>query len=247
MLIVEQFFTKEECDRILSEVVANKDRWIFNPLTHMYIFGNSFLYHTVLDNNPANFVTYKDKGETYSPFAEELLQQRMLEIFPSVQYTTVFSKPGFHIIEPNRPTAAQWHYDSDLPLMPYQLEFKDYQPPFTKYFDKSYTIVLMLSDGEYSLDYYLETDSEYKDTKEEELNNNPVCASHRNLVGDDCPNPNCSLSNYQTIHYKQGTLLMMDERMLHRATEPNFKNSTDLRIIIRGYAVLKNDVLYLYW
>ena len=79
MLIVENFFSEDECNTILAQVLENRDRWIFNPLTHMYIFGNSFLYHTFIDNDPANFVNYKDTGETYSKYSEELLQQRMSE------------------------------------------------------------------------------------------------------------------------------------------------------------------------
>lgn len=244
--IYRDFFTKEECNTILKEVEHYRDKWVFNPLTHMHILGNSFLYHTVLDNSPENFVHYRH-GTDYVPLMNTLLQAKLSKLFKNVAYTSTFSKPGFHIIEPNHAEATQWHYDSDQPLMPYGLEFKDYQAPFVKYFDKIYTIILMLSDGEYSLDYYPETVSEYKDTKNEELGNNPVCAEHRNLVGDACPNPNCKLKEYKTVHYTQGSLLMVDSRILHRASAPKFKNPTDLRVIVRGYAVQKDDTLYLYW
>ena len=127
--------------------------------------------------------------------------------------------------------------------MPYQLEFPDYSKPFKNFFDRVYTVVLMLSDGNHGLDYYPETASEYQDNRDAELSNNPVCASHRNLVGDVCPDPKCKLKKYETIEYKQGTLVLTNSRVLHRATTENLKD----RIIVRGYAVSKNDTLYLYW
>jgi hypothetical protein len=43
-----------------------------------------------------------------------------------------------------------------------------------------------------------------------------VCEQHRNLIGDNCSNLACELKEFKSAFYKKGTMLLQDERVLHR-------------------------------
>ena len=173
-----------------------------------------------------------------------VLRDRLLTIFPAVEYTKAFPKPGFVVRLPEFDISALWHYDNELSLFPFQLEFPDYTGDFESYFEGHYSFIIMLSDGDYSFNYFPQTVSNYKDTAHEEMKN-VVCLHHVKLVGDSCANAMCPLDNYETINYKQGTLVVQSRRMLHRGNLPT--NDDNLRIIVRSYGVVKYGVLYLFW
>lgn len=242
--IYENFFTEDECEILINEVLEYKDQWKFNPLTQYRTLGNSFFSASVrLGSN--NIHDYsKETIENLKVY--NLFKNKLSKIFTNIEFTKSFGKPGYTIILPDQPKAALWHYDNELSLFPFIQEFNDYNDDFHSYFEEFYTFIVMISDGEYSFDYYPETLSEYKNTQTEELSNY-YCKDHVKLVGDDCPNPNCKLKEYTRVDYKQGTLLIQKERFLHRASPANFKNDNDLRVIVRGYGVMKNNVVYIFW
>ena len=104
----------------------------------------------------------------------------------------------------------------------------------------------MLTDGNSSFDYYPETESKFGNTILEETHS-VACAGHVDLIGDDCPNSECHLTEFKTIHYKQGSLLIQDNRFLHRAGYKDIDGSNSSRITLNGYGVVKNGIMYLFW
>jgi hypothetical protein len=240
----DNFFTDEECNSLLDDVKQNIDHWKINPLTEYRTLGNCLFSAMVrfgADNTDNYSVETNIDLKIYTLFKEKLGK-----LFTNIEFTKNFGKPGYTIILPNQPKSALWHYDNELPLFPYEKEFKDYNKNFHSYFEKSYTFVIMLSKGEYSFDYYPETVGKYKNTVEEEMNNY-ICKDHIKLIGDICSNNNCQLKKYERINYNQGTLLIQEERFLHRASPVKFDSDKDIRVIARGYGVMKNDVLYVFW
>jgi hypothetical protein len=105
----------------------------------------------------------------------------------------------------------------------------------------------LLSDGNYSFDYYPETLSLFSNNYKEAKSISPICEQHRNLVGDECSNPKCKLKEFKTVYYKKGTMLMQDERFLHRVGFTDLNGSSDYRITLQGYGLIKNKILYLVW
>jgi hypothetical protein len=240
----DNFFTKEECNSLLDDVNQNSDHWKINPLTEYRTLGNC-LFSAMVRLGTDNTNNYSIET-TIDLKIYKLFKEKLGKLFTNIEFTTNFGKPGYTIILPNQPKSALWHYDNELPLFPYEKEFEDYNKNFHAYFEKSYTFVIMLSKGEYSFDYYPETVSKYKNTVEEEMNNY-ICKDHIKLVGDICSNKNCQLKKYERINYNQGTLLIQEERFLHRASPAEFNSDKDIRIIARGYGVMKNNVLYIFW
>ena len=105
----------------------------------------------------------------------------------------------------------------------------------------------MLSDGHYSFDYYPETLSEFGRNYIESKTISPVCEQHRNLIGDNCSNPTCKLSEFKSAFYKKGTMLLQEERVLHRVGLTDLNGSNNLRIALQGYGLVKNKTVYLVW
>jgi len=237
----DNFFAATECESLITEVMSQKDKWKVNNLTEFRIVGDNFLSH-MLEHGLSSNTNYNDVG--YTTPMHTILRDRLLTIFPTVEYTKTFPKPGFVVRLPEFNVSALWHYDNELSLFPFQLEFPDYTGDFESYFEGHYSFIIMLSDGNYSFNYFPQTLSEYKNTPVEEMNN-AVCSHHVKLVGDSCTNPNCPLSKYETIQYKQGTLLAQHSRVLHRGNLPT--NDDRFRIIVRAYGVVKHGVLYLFW
>ena len=66
-------------------------------------------------------------------------------------------------------------------------------------------------------------------------------------MGDDCPNLTCALSNFKTAYYKKGTMLLQDERVLHRVGLKDLNGSSNTRITLQGYGLVRNGTLYLVW
>ena len=58
----------------------------------------------------------------------------------------------------------------------------------------------LLSDGNYSFDYYPETLSLFGKDYKEAKSISPICEQHRNLVGDNCANPECKLKEFKPYH-----------------------------------------------
>ena len=221
----DNFFTINECNNLLSEVIENKNHWNINPLTQYRTLGNSFFSASVRLGSKINN-TYSTELTTNLK-VYDLFLTKLSNIFANVTFTNSLGKPGYTIILPDQPKSALWHYDNELSLFPFKNEFDDYNNDFHSYFKKFYTFVVMISDGDYSFDYYPETLSQYKNSPAEEISNY-FCKDHVKLVGDKCPNPKCNLTDYTRINYKQGTLLIQEQRFLHRASPVNFTNNEDL-------------------
>jgi len=240
----DNFFSPDECEVLLSEVKEFRTSWNINPVTQFRTLGNS-LFSAMIRLGLSNSNNYATET-TLNLKVYEMFKERLMTIFPKVEFTSSLGKPGYTIILPNQDNSYLWHYDNELPLFPYQNEFPDYNKDFHSYFEKSYTFVLMLSNGDYKFDYFPETVSEYKNTPKEEIENY-YCKDHVKLIGDKCTNPDCTLNKYETIEYKQGTLLIQEQRFLHRASPAQFSSSDDMRVIVRGYGVVKDNVLYIFW
>jgi hypothetical protein len=239
----DKFLSREDCNLLLEEVRQKQDLWSVSPLTEYRVLGNCFFHTWVkegfdsLDNYANNQIDLK---------LHNIFKEKMSTLFDNVQYTRHFGKPGYSIIVPGNTKSALWHYDNELPLFPYVKEFDDYNNDFHSYFDKSYTFIIMISKGNYSFDYYPQTVSKYVNTSEGEMLNH-YCKDHVKLIGDVCPNVNCDLKQYDKVNYEQGMLLIQEERFLHRASPAMFSNKNEIRVIVRGYGVLKNKRLYIFW
>jgi hypothetical protein len=245
--IFDNFFTEQECNSAVDFVNQHEPEWYVCPWTSMYIFGNSLFRKTTFTDTGIDYGNYFDTS-TVDSVATQLLKDKLGSMFNEVKFIQGFSKPGFQIIKLNEnKNPSVWHYDDMLTCFPYERYFKDYNGNFNEYFDQKLIFTTLLSDGEYSLDYYPETLSPFGNDYKETRNISPVCKQHRNLVGDECSNPECQLSEFKSAYYKKGTMLLQDERVLHRVGLKDLSGSSNLRIVLQGYGLVKNKTVYLVW
>ena len=235
---IDNFFSKDECNTAIDEVTHNQPLWYRCNETGMYILGNSFLRNRL--NN------YQDKN-VYNFYTTLLFKEKLLTIFSKVELAQRLAKPGFQIIKRNETREpAVWHYDNAMHCFPYEIEFAEYRKNFNDFFEKSYVFTLMLSDGIASFDYHPKTKSKFCDNGDQ-TPSRPICESHADLVGDNCANKDCQLTEFQTVNYKQGSLLIQDERYLHRVGYKDINGTATNRITLNGYGVVKNEIMYLFW
>jgi hypothetical protein len=229
--IYNNFLQKSECSDIQDFVLQNRTNWLnYNDL---WVYGNSYKRHLLKSAfriNPACSLYFSHKN-----FECDWLYNTLIEKFSKIfkcQYSTVFAKPGFQIVDQESPRV--WHYDDEIVRYPYHKEFPDYKN--SAYFDNFYTMVIMISDGKFTFDYYPQTFDAYKES--------PVyyCAKHVNLIGNTC---DCDLKEYKTINYQIGDLLLIKNRYLHRIGLSEFIQ--DARITLNGNIVEKQGIHYLYW
>ena len=234
--LIENFFNIQECNYATDEINQNNSLRYKCDETDMYILGNSFL------RNQNNYLKNNDDFKTV-----ELFKEKLSTMFPKVEFCTNLGKPGFQIIKKNDTNKpCVWHYDSILVCFPYQNEFSDYNNNFNEYFDEYYIFTLMLSDSQASFDYFPETTSNFGNSAMEETET-PICKDHVDLIGDNCGNPDCRLIKFNTINYTQGSLLVQNERMLHRVGHRDIDGTDSNRIALQGYGVIKDNVMYLCW
>lgn len=242
----DRFFSETECDKLVEIVRSNQDSWYQCPHTGMYILGNSLFRKMKYTSEGIDFGTYFD-DEYFESEHIELLVRKLNRYFGRIEFIPGFSKPGFQIIKLNETQKPSvWHYDNMITMFPFERYFKDYDN-FNDYFEKKLIFTVMLTDGKFSFDYYPETKSEFGKDFFESSKIRPICKEHTNLVGDDCTNEDCQLKDYKTVTYRKGSVLMQSARMLHRVGLTDLNGSTDLRITLQTYGVVKNDVLYLLW
>lgn len=245
--IFDGFFTEQECHDISAVVKQHQSQWYQCPYTGMYILGNSLLRKvTFIDNH----IQYGDYFETdyFDSSAVELLKTKLGQWFDHIEFIPTFSRPGFQIIKLNEnKNPSVWHYDDMLTCYPFEKYFKDFAGNFNEYFEQKLIFTILLSDGNYSFDYYPETLSLFGKDYKESKSISPVCEQHRNLVGDACPNPECKLKEFKTVFYKQGTMLVQNERFLHRVGLQDLNGSSDYRITLQSYGFIKDKKLYLVW
>jgi len=236
--LIDNFFGKDECNTAIDEVTRNQPLWYRCNETGMYILGNSFLRN--------QFNNYQDRN-TYNFYTTLLFKEKLLTIFSKVELAQRLANPGFQIIKRNETRKpAVWHYDNAIHCFPYDIEFADYRKNLNDFFEKSYVFTLMLSDGAASFDYHPKTKSKFCDNGDQ-TPSRPICDSHSDLVGDNCANKDCQLTEFQTVHYKQGSLLIQDERYLHRVGYTDIDGTATDRITLNGYGVVKNEIMYLFW
>lgn len=244
--VYDNFFSDKQCDQIVNELLKTKDQFR-NRYTALSYLGNNF-FACLSDHN---FI-YEPGLEQYKKIQQEpeftgfwhdyLLEQMSAHVMPA-QYTQSFSKPGFQMTTTDILQPGIWHYNSEKIIFPYQEEFSDYTGNLN-YFDGIYTMTIMLTDGAFTFDYYPETDSTWATDIMTDLTNTP-CAEHTHWEGDKCPDPNCPLVRYETIHYKKGTLLLQDSRFMHRIGPSKYNDQH--RITMQGHGVAKNNIMYLHW
>lgn len=245
--IVDNFFTDQECNDAVAVVKNNSDKWYQCPWTNMCILGNSLFRKINFDKNGITYGNYFESSY-FDTSAVDLLKTKLGRFFNRIEFIPGFSRPGFQVIKLNEnKTPSVWHYDDMLTCFPFELYFKDYAGNFNEYFDQKLIFTMVLSDGNYSFDYYPETLSEFGCDYKESKTISPVCEQHRNLVGDDCPNPSCTLQEFKTIFYKKGTMLIQEERVLHRVGIQDLNGSDQLRITLQSYGLVKDNILYLVW
>ncbi len=245
--IFDNFFTEEECNSAIEYVKQKESSWYVCPWTNMYILGNSLFRKITFTDSGIDYGDYFNIGSIDSP-AAQILKNKLSKMFDRVEFIDEFSKPGFQIIRLNEnKNPSVWHYDDMLNCFPFEKYFKDYTGNFNEYFDQKLIFTTLLSDGNYSFDYYSETVSPFGKDYKEARTISPVCEQHRNLVGDNCSNPDCKLTEFKTAYYKKGTMLLQDERFLHRVGLVDLNGTTDLRITLQGYGLVRNNILYLVW
>jgi hypothetical protein len=245
--IFDNFFTEQECDSAVDFVKHHESAWRVCPWTSMYILGNSLFRKITFTDTGLDYGNYFDIGPIDSP-ATQLLKDKLSDMFDEVKFIQGFGKPGFQIIKLNEnKNPSVWHYDDMLMCFPYEQYFKDYTGNFDEYFDQKLIFTTLLSDGEYSFDYYPETLSSFGKDYKEAQTISPVCKQHRNLIGDECFNPTCNLNEFKSAFYKKGTMLLQDERVLHRVGLKDLNGSSNLRIALQGYGLVKNKTVYLVW
>jgi hypothetical protein len=245
--IFDNFFSEEECNSAVDFVKQHESAWYICPWTNMYILGNSLFRKITFTHDGIDYGNYFDIGSTDSPTAQ-LLKNKLSSMFDQVEFVKDFSKPGFQVIKLNEnKNPSVWHYDDMLTCFPFEKIFEDYTGNFNEYFDQKLIFTTLLSDGNYSIDFYPETLSPFGKNYKESKTISPVCEQHRNLVGDKCSNPVCKLSEFKSAYYKKGTMLLQDERVLHRVGLKDLSGSCDLRITLQGYGLVKNKILYLLW
>lgn len=245
--IFDNFFTEAECNSTVDVVIKNTPLWYQCPWTSMYILGNSLFRKIAFTDTGIDYGNYFD-SDYFDTEAIYLLKTKLETMFDKVEFVTGFSRPGFQVIKLNEnKNPSVWHYDDMLTCYPFEKYFKDYTGNFNEYFDQKLIFTTLLSDGNYSFDYYPETISPFGKDYKESKTISPVCESHRNLVGDNCTNTTCTLKEFKSIFYKKGTMLLQEERFLHRVGITDLDGSNDLRITLQGYGLVKNGTLYLVW
>ena len=244
---IDNFFTEIECNQAVNIVNSNLDKWYKCPWTDMYILGNSLFRKITFDSNEIKYGDYFESAYFDTP-AVYLLKHKLEQIYGQVEFIPGFSRPGFQIIKlDENKTPSVWHYDNMIACYPFEKIFTDYTGNFDEYFEKKLIFTTLISDGNYSFDYYPETISNFGKDYFETSKISPVCSQHRNLVGDNCANPTCNLKDFKTMYYKKGTLLIQEERLLHRVGLSDLNGSSDLRITLQGYGLVRNGILYLVW
>ena len=236
------FFNSDEADEVVAYLRAQKELWNHYPELNMTNIGNSM---TVIGNSYLrHLVKHKNRELAWADYRQikfdlpvhQLLLTKMSMLFKTVKYMNTMSKPGFQIMDSNGPRI--WHYDDEKDSYNYTEEFNDYTD--LTYFDKLYSLTIMLTDGEFTYNYFPETISEY--TPERHAH----CKDHVWLIGDDCKNKDCNLKEYTTIKYGKGDLILTGDRFFHRIGPSVYTNSQE-RITLQGHGVLKDDVFYMYW
>jgi hypothetical protein len=245
--IFNNFFTEEECNSAVNVVNENSNLWYQCPWTGMYILGNSLFRKISFEQNKIDYGNYFEL-KYFDTEAVHLLKQKLEKLYNDVEFIPTFSRPGFQIIRLNEnKNPSVWHYDNMITSYPFEQVFEDYTGNFDEYFDQKLIFTTLLSDGNYSFDYYPETVSNFGKDFFETTGIAPLCQGHRNLVGDLCPNPECTLKEFKTVYYKKGTMLLQDERFLHRVGLKDLNGGSNLRITLQGYGLVKNNTLYLVW
>jgi len=245
--MVDNFFSIDECNQITTVVKDNENLWELCPWTNMYILGNSLFRKITLDGISIDYGNYFDTAY-FDTDAIYLLKSKLSRFFEKVEFIPTFSKPGFQIIKLNQnKNPGVWHYDNMITCYPFKRVFKDYTENFNEYFDRKLIFTTVISDGEYSFDYYPETVSRFEKDFYESSKIAPLCNEHRNLVGDICSNVTCPLKEFTSLYYKKGTLLIQEDRVLHRVGMKDLNGSDNLRITLQGYGLVRKGILYLVW
>lgn len=243
---IDNFFSDSECDSIINGIELYKSNFV-NVGHRVDILGGS-MWGSLAKNDYNIEQTIQDylNFTEYKGFWYDLLLERMSKEFGNVRYPKGLPKPGFAKIDINNSNPTLWHYDSEKVGIPYGLspDFPEYTN--LSYFDAVYTFTIMLTDGNFTFDFFPQTDSEWTKSAEEEFTTN-ICVPHLHLVGEDCGDPNCPLgTNYETIHYKKGTVILQNRRILHRRGFSIYTH-TQPRITFQGHGVEKDGVVYLHW
>lgn len=242
---IDNFFTESECDQIMHALKPHENE--FKSVAGRIENLGTGYFGVLKNNNFAPMDAIKNyKIKDYNGIWHDILLNHMSELFGDVRYLTKLAKPGFNKVDVDSGDPCIWHYDSEKTVIPYFNEeiFSDYTHRLS-YFDKVFTFTVMISDGDFTFDFYPQTVSEY--IKPPDDYTNTPCIGHLNLLGDECPNPDCPLgANYETIHYKKGTLILQDVRMLHRKGRSVY-TANQPRISIQGHGVEKDGVVYLHW
>ena len=245
--IIENFFTNEECNTALTTISSSEQDWKKCHQTSMYVLGNSLFRKLKFDNGNPTYSTYFNDN-TYFFKSADLLKEKLKTQFKEVTYTKNFSRPGFQLIKRNEDSRPSvWHYDNMITCFPYELEFKDYNNDFSNYFDEYYIFTLMLSDEVGSFDYYPETESTFGKDIYEASTITPICKQHVNLVGDNCSSLDCTLKDYKTLYYNKGSLLVQNNRVLHRVGNRDINGNNTIRATLQTYGVVKDETLFLFW
>lgn len=242
--VYKNFFTEEDAQKIYNEVMLSQDKWKRYEDSNLDIYGNFFF--RVLQETIKSGQTFSDAVNNYKlngTFIHQshaLLKEKFETLYTKVEYIDQFSRPGFNIGRTDSTSPRVWHYDDEKFYYPYKDVFLDYTK-FNDYFDEIFTMTLMLSKGDFTFDYFEETENTYNSP-----DSSPFCPQHVGLIGDNCSNPNCSLENYKTVNYQTGDLVLVKDRILHRGGKSDY-NADQLRITFQGQGVVKDGTCYLYW
>jgi hypothetical protein len=218
------FLSTEECDSIVDYIKRNKNKWYGSTkvigTTDISVLGAAY-FRSLINNKFNTNLALADYDSHLQDvdFDYSLIVNKFKELTGyEVKFFDKIAKPGFQIISDVE--ARPWHYDDEKLLYPYQREFADYTN--FDYFDKVYTLTIMLTNGEFTYDYTDEV-SKYKTVEK----------------------PQFTPTEYKTIHYSRGDLVLTEDRYYHRVGLSNY--SEELRMTLQGHAVVKNETLYLYW
>ena len=245
--IIENFFTTDECNASLENINELSELWQKCDKTGMYILGNSLFRKLSFKDGEMTYGTYFNDNRYFFECAS-ILKEKLAANFKKVQFTNIFSRPGFQLIKRDEdPQPSVWHYDNMITCFPYNLEFNNYDGDFSNYFDQYFIFTLMLSSETGSFDYYPETESSFGKDILEASTTTPVCKQHVNLVGDQCPNVDCDLKDYKTLYYAKGDLLVQNNRVLHRVGNRDIDGTNTMRATLQTYGVVKDETLFLFW
>lgn len=251
--VQHEFLTKEECDQALQDFNSIENtKSLMREKFQYFTVGNSFLEHLdkatgqrLIDRTPENVKIasdqYLSKKGPYLPIHNILLDKFKNLFQTEVRYLNYFSVPGFSYSLPidgtNEQPAHIWHYDNEKTYYPYQVEFPNYTD--LSYFDDIFTMTIMLTQGEFTYDYFKETYATWPRIEKD------ICPSHFRLRGDNCENFHCILKSYLTVKYNQGTINIGRQSRLHRIGKSIFAGQP--RITIQMHSVMKDNIIYLYW